>query len=64
VEHDVGTWLTCAERLTVYHDFIDIWVDTGAGNLDNFAVYYDASLGNQHFTVTARGNTCACQHFL
>jgi hypothetical protein len=46
VEHDVGAWLTGAERLAVHHDFVDIGVDTRAGNLDNFAVYYDASLGN------------------
>jgi hypothetical protein len=64
VEHDVGTGLTGTEWVAVYNDGIDIGVDTGAGYLDDFAVDYDASLGNQHFTIAARGNACAGQDFL
>jgi hypothetical protein len=55
VEHHVRARLTCAERLTVNHNGVDIRVDTSSGDLHDLTIHGNSALINQDFTITARG---------
>ena len=64
VEHDVGPRLAGTEWLAVDQNGVDVGINPRSSHRYDLAVDVHTSFRDQNFTIAARGDACAGQHFL